>query len=136
MNNFYGILLCFLYIFTTIGLAEGLRRWHGYSSNFTRKFIHIGVGMMSWFIHYLFDSPWPFALACVLFMIINLLGGTIIVERVFALPGIGSLALDAGQRADIPAALGAVTFLVFVIVVINLTVDAANGFLNPKVRTS
>lgn len=69
-------------------------------------------------------------------MIINLLGGTIIVERVFALPGIGSLALDAGQRADIPAALGAVTFLVFVIVVINLTVDAANGFLNPKVRTS
>lgn len=73
MNNLYGILLCFGYIFMTIGLAEGLRRWHGYSHNFTRKFIHIGVGMMSWFIHYLFDSPWPFALACTLFMFINLL---------------------------------------------------------------
>jgi phytol kinase len=73
MNNFLGLLICFIYVFSLIGLAEGLRRWRGYSSGFTRKFIHIGVGMMSWFIIFLFDNPWPFVLACAAFMLINLL---------------------------------------------------------------
>lgn len=56
-----------------IGLAELLRRWRGYGSGFTRKVIHIGVGMMSWVLHYLFDSPWFFISAAVLFMVINFL---------------------------------------------------------------
>lgn len=65
---------------------------------------------------------------------IALLGGVIIVERVFALPGIGSLALDSGVSGDVPVVLGCVTFLVTVVVLINLLVDLANAFLNPKVR--
>ncbi len=73
MNNTLGLILCFTYIFAMIGLAEGLRRWRGYGSSFTRKVIHIGVGMMSWFIPFLFTSPWPFVAACAAFMIINLL---------------------------------------------------------------
>lgn len=67
---------------------------------------------------------------------IALLGGAIIVERVFALPGVGSLALDSGVSGDVPVVLGCVTFLVTVVVVINLLVDLANGFLNPRVRLS
>ena len=73
MNNTLGLILCFTYIFAMIGLAEGLRRWRGYGSSFTRKVIHIGVGMMSWFIPFLFTSPWPFVAACAAFMVINLL---------------------------------------------------------------
>ena len=73
MNNTLGFILCLLYVFTMIGLAELLRRRRGYGSGFTRKVIHIGVGMMSWFIPFLFTSPWPFIFACVAFMIINLL---------------------------------------------------------------
>lgn len=73
MNNLIGFILCLLYVFSIIGLAEGLRRWRGYGSGFTRKVIHIGVGMMSWFLHFLFDNPWPFVAACVAFMVINLL---------------------------------------------------------------
>ncbi|MCB8942587.1 MAG: hypothetical protein H6658_02310 [Ardenticatenaceae bacterium] len=73
MNNWLGLLICFLYIFGIIGLAEGLRRWRGYSSGFTRKVIHIGVGMMSWALHFLFDSPWFFIAACATFMILNFL---------------------------------------------------------------
>lgn len=73
MSNTLGIIICFAYIFAMIGLAEGLRRWRGYGSGFTRKVIHIGVGMMSWFIPFLFTSPWPFVLACGVFMIINLI---------------------------------------------------------------
>jgi len=73
MNNTLGFILCLVYVFSIIGLAEGLRRWQGYSSGFTRKVIHIGVGMMSWFLHLLFTSPWPFVAACGAFMVINLL---------------------------------------------------------------
>lgn len=73
MNNTLGIIICFAYVFVMIGLAEGLRRWRGYQAGFTRKVIHIGVGMMSWFIPFLFTSPWPFVLACGAFMVINLL---------------------------------------------------------------
>jgi phytol kinase len=73
MNNWLGLLLCFLYIVAVIGLAEALRRWRDYSTNFTRKVIHIGVGMMSWFLHILFDNPWFFIAAALSFMVINLL---------------------------------------------------------------
>ena len=73
MNNTLGFILCLLYVFTMIGLAELLRRWRGYGSGFTRKVIHIGVGMMSWFLPALFTSPWPFVAACGAFMVINLL---------------------------------------------------------------
>lgn len=73
MNNWLGILLCFIYIFGVIGAAEGMRKWRGYSSDFTRKVIHIGVGMISWGLHWIFDNPWYFAVACALFMLINFL---------------------------------------------------------------
>ena len=56
-----------------LAIGEGLRRWRGYSSDFTRKVIHIGVGMLSWALPFLFDNPWPFVLACGAFMVINFL---------------------------------------------------------------
>jgi len=65
---------------------------------------------------------------------IALLSGVIIVERVFALPGVGQLALDSGKVGDVPVVMGCVTFLVTVVVVINLLVDVINGLLNPRVR--
>ncbi|MGD8857444.1 MAG: hypothetical protein PVG33_14010 [Chloroflexota bacterium] len=73
MNNLIGLIIAFSYIFAAIGLAEGLRRWRGYGSGFTRKVIHIGVGMLSWLVPFLFDSPWPFVFACFVFVVINLL---------------------------------------------------------------
>jgi phytol kinase len=73
MNNIVGLVICFVYIFGIIGLAEGLRRWRGYESSFTRKVIHIGVGMLSWALPFLFDSPWPFVFACLAFAVLNLL---------------------------------------------------------------
>jgi phytol kinase len=72
MSNWLGLFLAYLYIFGIIGTAEFLRRWRGYSSDFTRKFVHIGVGMLSWMLPFLFDSPWPFVIACLTFMVINL----------------------------------------------------------------
>jgi phytol kinase len=73
MNNWFGLIICFVYVFGIIGAAEGLRRWRGFDSGFTRKVIHVGVGMMSWALHFLFDTPWFFVFACAAFMVINLL---------------------------------------------------------------
>ena len=73
MNNWLGLIICFAYVFAIIGIAELLRRRLGYGSGFTRKVVHIGVGMMSWGLHFLFDNPWFFVIACAAFMLINYL---------------------------------------------------------------
>ena len=73
MTNTIGFILTVVYIFLVIGLGEGLRRWRGYSSDFTRKVVHIGVGMVMWLLPFLFTSPWPFIGACAAFMVINFL---------------------------------------------------------------
>jgi phytol kinase len=73
MHDWLGFVICTVYIFGLIGLAEGLRRRQGYSSFFTRKVIHIGVGMLIWVIPFLFSSPRPFILACFAFGILTFL---------------------------------------------------------------
>ena len=73
MNNWLGFILCITYVFSLIGLAEWLRRRRGYGNDFTRKIIHIGVGMLSWVLPFLFTNPWPFIAACLLFAVLNFL---------------------------------------------------------------
>jgi phytol kinase len=43
-----ALVTAFTYVFAAIGVAEGLRKWRGYSVEFTRKFIHIAVGMWAY----------------------------------------------------------------------------------------
>jgi peptide/nickel transport system permease protein len=66
--------------------------------------------------------------------VISLLGGAVIVERIFALPGLGSISVSAGRIGDAPVVLGTVMYTVIVVVVVNLATDLLNGLLNPKVR--
>ena len=73
MGNFTGFIIALVYIFSLIGLAEVLRKKRGYSSDFTRKVIHIGVGMLIWAVPFLFSQPWPFMIACLGFAILDLL---------------------------------------------------------------
>ncbi|WP_053207609.1 ABC transporter permease [Jiangella muralis] len=67
---------------------------------------------------------------------IGMLGGVVLIERVFALPGIGDLAVEMALRADIPVVMGCVLFAVLVVVVVNLVTDVVGAWLNPKVRIS
>ena len=73
MPVWLGILLGFIYITVVLGVAEGLRKWRSYSSDFTRKVVHVGVGMMHWWIVYVFDNAWPYIAICVVFIVINYL---------------------------------------------------------------
>jgi peptide/nickel transport system permease protein len=63
-----------------------------------------------------------------------LLGGSILTESVFEIPGVGRYAFDAIHSADLPAIQGTVLFAAFFIIVANLVVDVAYAFLDPRVR--
>ncbi len=64
----------------------------------------------------------------------QLVAGAIVLESVFALPGLGRLALGAIGARDLPVVQGVTLFVASVIVVINFAVDLAYGLLDPRIR--
>ncbi len=65
-----------------------------------------------------------------------LLGGAILTETVFNIPGIGRLAYDSIQNADLPMIQGTVLLGAFFILIANLVVDVLYAFIDPRVRYS
>jgi peptide/nickel transport system permease protein len=65
---------------------------------------------------------------------IGLVGGTVFVENVFAMPGLGSLIVNSAEQHDIPVVQGVTVFVTLIVVVINLFVDLAYAWLNPRVN--
>lgn len=63
-----------------------------------------------------------------------LLGGTVIIEQVFAWPGIGRLIIDAINQRDYPVVQGGVVFLALVMVVVNLIVDLSYSLIDPRIK--
>ncbi len=70
------------------------------------------------------------------FQVAFLLGGSVIVEQLFVLPGLGGLAIRAVLDRDIPVIQGVVLFTTVIVVLLNLLVDLLYGYLNPKVRSA
>jgi len=65
---------------------------------------------------------------------VNLLGGSIVIERLFAMPGIGALAINAVLRRDPEVIQGIVIMAVIVVIAAYLVLDLVYVWLNPKVR--
>jgi peptide/nickel transport system permease protein len=63
-----------------------------------------------------------------------LIGGAVVTETVFAIPGIGRLTVDAILRRDYPVIQGVVLLFSFVYVVVNLLVDLTYTLLDPRIR--
>ncbi len=63
-----------------------------------------------------------------------LIGGTVIIEQIFCLPGMGRLMLDATLLRDYPIVSGVTFILAFGLVFINLMVDLTYGFLDPRIH--
>ena len=63
-----------------------------------------------------------------------LLGGTVIVEQLFAIPGVGRLALDAVLQRDYPLVQGTTLFIAGSFVLVNLLTDAIYGLIDPRIR--
>ncbi|MBW9109102.1 ABC transporter permease [Microbacterium ureisolvens] len=85
--------------------------------------------------HVLRNAGGP-ALAVLAVQFIGLLGGAVIVEQVFAIPGMGQLTVRATTLGDIPVVMGVVIAFAIIVVIVNLLIDLAQAALNPKVRLS
>ncbi|RFU69426.1 ABC transporter permease [Peribacillus saganii] len=64
----------------------------------------------------------------------SLLGGTVIIEVLFAYPGVGKLVVEAIVRRDYPIIQGYILFMGLFVVMINLLVDLSYRYLNPEIR--
>jgi len=63
-----------------------------------------------------------------------LLTGTVVVERIFILPGLGNYFINASLNRDEPLIIGIVAFIAITLLLMNLLVDIAYAFLDPRVR--
>ncbi len=64
-----------------------------------------------------------------------LIGGTVLIERLFGLPGLGNMAIDAVINRDLPLIQGIVLTFAVLFIAVNLAVDVLNTRINPKLRT-
>lgn len=95
-----------------------------------------GLGEREILFRHVLRSAAPTGLTVLSLQLIGMLGGVVIIEQIFALPGIGPLAVTATSQSDLPIVMGIVMYTVVVVIVVNLAVDILNGWLNPKVRVS
>ncbi len=65
-----------------------------------------------------------------------LVGGTVVVERIFALPGLGNYLINAALNRDEPLLLGITAFISTIILLFNLLVDIAYAYIDPRIRYS
>jgi len=64
------------------------------------------------------------------------LGGSVVVESVFAWPGLGRLAFDAVEQRDVNLLAGIVLFSSMIVIVVNLAVDLIQGWLDPRIEAA
>ncbi len=66
----------------------------------------------------------------------QLVGSTVLIERIFVINGVGGLAVTAVTTRDIPVVLGVVVLVTLVVLVANSLVDVSLGYFNPKTRAT
>ena len=64
----------------------------------------------------------------------NMLTGSRLIEKVFSIPGIGKLAVDAMSNRDLPLLQGTVVYIALVFVIVNLVVDLSYALIDPRIR--
>lgn len=67
-------------------------------------------------------------------LLAGLLNGTVLIESIFAWPGLGQVGLQAVQQRDLPVLMVTVFYIGVVVTVVNLLIDIAYGYLDPRVR--
>lgn len=93
-----------------------------------------GLGSGSIYFRHVLRNSAPVALTVLSLQFVGLLSGAVVIEYMFALPGIGALTAGAATSGDQPLIQGAVITIVIAVVLVNLLMDLAYVWLNPKVR--
>jgi peptide/nickel transport system permease protein len=65
-----------------------------------------------------------------------LLGGAVVTEQIFNIPGVGRLLIQAVTRRDVPLVQGTVLIVAMIYVLVNLIVDILGAAMDPRVRRS
>lgn len=63
----------------------------------------------------------------------SMLGGSVVVESVFAIPGLGRLAAEAVSQRDVPLLLGVMLLSAVLVIIVNLMVDLVYALLDPRI---
>ncbi|HTO60049.1 MAG TPA: ABC transporter permease [Bradyrhizobium sp.] len=91
-----------------------------------------GYGKLFVFVHFVFRNALIPYITVIGLQIRYIFGGTVIIERIFGVPGIGSLMVDAGFARDFPVVQACALAFLLCVLVVNLTVDAICTALNPR----
>jgi peptide/nickel transport system permease protein len=67
-------------------------------------------------------------------ILIQILGGTVVIESLFSLPGLGRLILSGIQGRDYPVVQGALLFVVLIAIVVNFVIDLLYGLIDPRLK--
>lgn len=86
------------------------------------------------FRHALKNASLP-VLTMVSLFFVSTLGGAVIVEQLFGLPGVGSLAVQATSTHDLAMIQGVAVYFALIVIAVNLLVDLSYGWLDPRVRS-
>lgn len=76
----------------------------------------------------------PPALTILSLQFIGFLSGAVLIERVFGIPGLGTLTINSALQGDIPVTMGVVVVMVLLVVAVNLLIDLASGWVSPNAR--
>ncbi|MFC0863160.1 ABC transporter permease [Sphaerimonospora cavernae] len=68
-------------------------------------------------------------------VVTQMVGGAVVVESIFAIPGLGSVSVDSVLKGDLVTLQGLVLLVAVAVTVVNLLVDASYGYFNPRLRT-
>jgi peptide/nickel transport system permease protein len=83
---------------------------------------------------YVLRAALPAIITVVGLLFANILTGAVLVENIFAWPGIGQYAYQAAINLDVPAIAGVSLFIAVVYVTINFVVDVLYGVIDPRIR--
>jgi peptide/nickel transport system permease protein len=104
--------------------------------DFVRTLTSRGIPRREIITKHILRAAAPAGLTVLSLQFVGMLGGSVIIEKIFALPGMGELAVNATTQGDTPVVMGVVVYTVLIVIVVNLIVDLLNGWLNPKVRVA
>lgn len=102
--------------------------------DFVRTLESRGLSRRSILLRHVLRNAAPPALTVLSLQFIGLLGGAVVIEQVFGLRGLGTLTVQSALDSDIPQLMAIVVVMVILVVIVNLLIDIANGWLNPKAR--
>ena len=105
-------------------------------SNYVRTAFAVGTGTRRTVVKYAFKNASIPTVTVLGLQLAALIGGVVIMELIFVIPGLGSYMLRALSLPDVPVIQAVTITFVLIYVTLNLLVDISYGYLNPRVRAS